>query len=147
MSGAHTPEQRPQDATTGQLISQVTEQMGALVRTEMELARAEFAETTKRAGLGAGLFGVAGIIALYGLGALLLTIGLALALVMDSWLAALIVTVVLFVIAAVAALLGKRQVSKVAPPVQQSVANVQRDVETIKHGSDGNNGNRTGASS
>lgn len=124
------------DASTGQLITQATEQMGALVRTEMELARAEFAEATKRAGVGAGLFGVAGVVALYGLGALFITIGLVLALFLDAWLAALIVTVVLFIIAAVAALIGKSQVSKAAPPVQHSLANVQRDVDTIKHGSD-----------
>lgn len=124
------------DASTGQLITHATEQMGALVRTEMELARAEIAEAGKRAGLGAGLFGVAGVVALYGLGALFITIGLVLALFLDAWLAALIVTVVLFVVAAIAALIGKSQVSKAAPPVQHSLTNVQRDVDTIKRSSD-----------
>ncbi|MET0418078.1 MAG: phage holin family protein, partial [Actinoplanes sp.] len=101
---------------TGQLVTQLTEQVSTLVRDELTLARIEMVEKGKRAGKGAGLLGGAGVVALYGVGALLVTAGAALALVMPVWLAALIVTVVLFAAAGVAALVGKKQVQQALPP-------------------------------
>ncbi len=74
------------------------------------------AEKGKRAGLGIGMFGGAGVVALYGVGTLIATVILLLALAMDAWIAALIVTVVLFVVAGVLALLGKKQVSQATRP-------------------------------
>lgn len=120
------------DASTGELVGRVSEQLSELVRSEMELARAEIQVAAKRAGLGAGLFGSAGVLALYGLGVLIATAVLALALVLPPWLAALIVTLVLFAAAGVAALGGKKQVGQAPPAVQTSVDSVKRDVETVK---------------
>ena len=117
----------------GQLVSQLTEQMSTLVRDELTLARMEMVEKGKRAGAGAGLLGGAGVIALYGLGALFVTAGAALALVLPVWAAALIVTVVLFAIAGIAALIGKGQVSKAMPPEPEAaLASGKRDVEAVK---------------
>ena len=65
----------------------------------MRLAQAEMTEKGKRAGLGIGMFGGAGVVALYGVGTLIATVILLLALAMDAWVAALIVTVGLFVVA------------------------------------------------
>ncbi|WP_250000112.1 phage holin family protein [Actinoplanes sp. M2I2] len=124
----HT-EQQP----VGQLVSQLSEQVSTLVRDELTLARIEMVEKGKRAGAGAGLLGGAGVIALYGLGALFVTIGALLALVMPVWAAALIVTVVLFAVAGVAALIGKNQVKKAVPPEpEEAMASGKRDVETVK---------------
>ena len=124
----HT-EQQP----VGQLVSQLSEQMSTLVRDELTLARMEMVEKGKRAGAGAGLLGGAGVIALYGLGALFVTIGALLALVMPAWAAALIVTVVLFAAAGVAALIGKKQVQQAVPPEpEEAMASGKRDVETVK---------------
>ena len=95
----------------------MTEQTSTLVRTEVQLAKAEIQETVKDVGKGAGLFGGAGLTALYGVGALIATAILGLATVVDAWLAALIVTVVLFAVAAVLALAGKKKVSQAPPPV------------------------------
>lgn len=130
--GTATP-QPAKDPSTGELISKLSEQSAQLVRYELQLAQAEMTQKAKRFGIGAGLFGTAGLIALYGVGALIATVILALALVVDPWLAALIVTVVLFVVAAVAGLLGKKQVDKggaVAP--EQTIESVKKDVETVK---------------
>lgn len=130
--GTATP-QPAKDPSTGELISRLSEQSAQLVRYELQLAQAEMSQKAKVFGIGAGLFGTAGLIALYGVGALIATVILALALVMDPWLAALIVTVVLFVVAAVAGLLGKKQVDKggaVAP--EQTIESVKKDVETVK---------------
>ena len=132
--GAHDErdEQSSRGASTGELIGRASEQLSSLVRTEMELARAELQQTVSHAVKGASLFGAAGILALYGGGALVATAILALALVLDAWLAALIVTVALFAAAGIAALVGKKQVDQAPAPLQNSVGNVKTDVETVK---------------
>ncbi len=132
----HQTQPRPADASTAQLVTQLTEKSTELIRAELRLAQAEMTAKAKHAGIGAGLFGGAGLVALYGIGSLIATVILLLALVMDPWLAALIVTVVLFAVAGVAALLGKKQVSEATPPKpEQTIANVPKDVQTIKGGS------------
>lgn len=125
----HTEQQQP----VGQLVSQLSEQVSTLVRDELTLARMEMVEKGKRAGAGAGLLGGAGVIALYGLGALFVTIGALLALVLPVWASALIVTVLLFAVAGVAALIGKKQVKKAVPPEpEEAMASGKRDVEAVK---------------
>ena len=121
-----------EDANLGRLVGDFTHDVSALIRDEMALAKVEITDSVKTAGLGAGLFGVAGITALYGVGTLVATVILALALVMDAWLAALIVTVVLFAIAAVVALLGKKEVAAATPPLQATQQGIRRDVEAVK---------------
>jgi hypothetical protein len=117
----------------GQLVSQLGEQVSTLVRDELALARVEMVEKGKRAGTGAGLLGGAGVFALYGVSALLLAAGAALALVMPAWVAGLIVTVVLFAAAGVVALIGKKQVTQAVPPEPEAaMASGRRDVEAVK---------------
>jgi uncharacterized membrane protein YqjE len=128
--------ERPTDASTAQLVQRLTEQSTQLIRDELRLAQAEMTAKAKNAGIGAGLFGGAGLVALYGVGALIATVILALALLMDAWLAALIVTIVLFAVAGVAALLGRKKVQEATPPQpEQAIANVKQDIETVKKGS------------
>lgn len=122
----------PQDESTGRLIAQATEDISTLIRAEMALAKDDLAQAGKRVGVGAGLFGAAGVIALYGLGVLLSAAVLGLANVTDPWLAALIVAVALFVVAGVAALLGKSNVSKVTQAPAARVESVQADVAAAK---------------
>jgi hypothetical protein len=127
---------RTADASTAQLVTQLTEKSTELIRAELRLAQAEMTVKAKHAGVGAGLFGGAGLVALYGVGTLIATVILSLSLVIDPWLAALIVTVVLFAVAGVAAVLGKKQVSEATPPTpEQTLANVQQDVQAVKKGS------------
>lgn len=131
-SGFEPGRSEPRAASTGELIGRASEQVSDLVRTEMELARAELNQTVKHAVAGVSLFGGAGLMAFYGGGVLIATAILALSLVLDAWLAALIVAVVLFVVAGVAALVGKKQVEQAPVPVQNSMSNVQTDVDTVK---------------
>jgi hypothetical protein len=78
---------------------------------------------------------VAGLLALYGVGVLIATAILALALAMAAWLAALIVAVVLLGFAGVAALIGKSRLKAAGSPMpERAVDNLKRDVETIRHG-------------
>jgi len=123
------------EPTTSELVTRLTQQSTELIRSELRLAQAEMTEKAKHAGVGAGLFGGAGVVALYGVGALIATIILALATFLAPWLAALIVTVVLFAIAGVVALMGKKQVSQATPAApQKTIDNVKRDLDTIKEG-------------
>jgi uncharacterized membrane protein YqjE len=134
---AATPAASSDEASTGELVSKLSQEVSDLVRNELRLAQVEVSGKAKKAGMGAGLFGAAGITALYGVGVLIATAILALALVLDAWLAALIVGVVLLVIAGIAALLGKKKVSEAGPPVPtETVASVKRDVQAVKEARD-----------
>ncbi|MDI6101459.1 phage holin family protein [Actinoplanes sp. NEAU-A12] len=122
------------EKSTAELVQRASEQLSRLVRDELTLAKAELAEKGKRAGIGAGLFGGAGVLAMYGVGAAIATGVIALDLVLPLWLAALIVTVVLFAIAGVLALLGKKQVTRAVPPEPSAaIASVKADVDEVKH--------------
>jgi uncharacterized membrane protein YqjE len=117
----------------GALVSQVTNDLSRLVRDELELAKAELKGKGKEAGVGAGLFGGAGTLALYGVGVLITAAILGLATTLPAWLSALIVAAVLFVIATVAALLGKRHVGHATPAVpQRAVESMHEDLEALK---------------
>jgi uncharacterized membrane protein YqjE len=117
-------------------MSRLSEQTTRLIRDELRLAQLELTEKGKKAGLGAGLFGGAGVIALYGLGCFVAAAVLGLAVAISAWLAALIVGVVLFAVAGVAALIGKREVTQATPPVPtEAVDGIKRDVQTLKPGS------------
>ena len=128
-----------QNSTTtepmGELVKQLSEQTSTLVRKELKLAQLEMTEKGKRAGIGAGLFGGAGLVALFGAGTLIAAIVMLLATAMDAWLAALIVGLVLLAAAGIAALLGKKKVQEAAPPVPtETVESVKRDVQAVKKG-------------
>ena len=107
--------QQQTDEPIGAVVHRLSEQIPELVRSEIRLAQAELAEKGKHAGLGIGLFSGAGLLVLYGLAGLLTTAVIALDLALPLWLAALIVTVVLFAAAGVAALVGKKQVTQATP--------------------------------
>jgi uncharacterized membrane protein YqjE len=104
------------EPSTGQLVSDLTTQISRLVKDEARLAQAEMTQKAKKLGVGAGLFGGAGLFAFFGLAVLIASIVLALALVLPDWLAALIVAVVLFAVAGVLALVGKKDVQQATPP-------------------------------
>jgi uncharacterized membrane protein YqjE len=122
------------DQSTSELVQRASEQITRLVRDEIQLAKAELTEKGKHVGIGVGLFGGAGVLVVYGVGALIATLIIVLDLFLDLWLAALIVTAALFLVAGILALLGKIQVSKASPPEpKEAVASVKADVDQVKH--------------
>ncbi|MGY1634814.1 phage holin family protein [Geodermatophilus sp. SYSU D01186] len=132
-SRAPAPPPAPEDASTGQLVGQLTEQISRLVRDEARLAQAEMTQKAKRLGVGAGLFGGAGLMAFLGLASLVATAILLLDLALPAWAAALVVTVVLFAVAGVLALIGKKDVQDAAPPVPtEAIASTRTDIATVK---------------
>jgi uncharacterized membrane protein YqjE len=121
------------DQSISELVQLASEQISTLVREEIALAKAELTEKGKHAGIGVGLFGGGGVLALYGVGALIATLIIVLSLWMPLWLAALIVTVVLFLVAGVLALLGKKQLTKAVPPEPNAaIESVKADVDEVK---------------
>ena len=117
----------------GDLVRELSDQTTQLVRAEVELAKAELTEKGKQAGIGASMFGGAGVFGLYGVGALTAAFIALLATAIDTWLAALIVAVVYFAIAGIAALMGKKRVQQAGPPVpEQAIATTKTDVDVTK---------------
>lgn len=117
----------------GELFKQLSDDLSTLVRQELKLAQVEMTEKGKKAGIGIGMFGGAGIVALLALGTLTACLVGALATGMDVWLAALIVTVMYGAVAGALALVGKNRVTEATPPVpEQTVESVKEDVQWAK---------------
>jgi len=117
----------------GELFKQLSTDVSTLVRQELQLAQSEMTEKGKRAGIGVGMFGGAGILALLALMTFTACLVAALAAGMDVWLAALIVTVAYGAVAGGLALLAKKKVAEAAPPVpEQTVESVKEDVQWAK---------------
>ena len=129
-SGEHSVHDDP---TLGSLVHDLTQQVPQLVRSEIRLAQAEMTEKGQRAGLGLGMFSAAGLLVFLGLCCVITTAILALAHALPDWLSALLVGVVLFLGAGVAALVGKREVQQATPPApEQAIEGVKEDIAVVK---------------
>ena len=115
------------------LLRQLSQETATLVRQEIDLAKAEVADRGKKAGLGAGMFGAAGIVGFLALASLTACLILALAEAVPAWLAALIVAVALGAVAAVLGLRGRDKVQEATPPAPQTVETVKEDVQWAKN--------------
>jgi hypothetical protein len=130
---ATRPEQ-DRSTPTAELVSRAAGQISTLVRDELALAKTELVIKGKRAGVGGGLFGGAAVLALYGLGLVITLAVVALDLVWPLWLAVVVVAAVVFVIASLTALLGKRQLAGATPPMPtEARAGINADIATVKN--------------
>lgn len=121
------------ERSTGELVKLMSQQVSTLVRDELKLAQLEMTRKGKQAGISAGMFGGSGLIALYGLGALIACAVLGVSRVLAPWLAALAVGVALLAVAGIAALIGKSRLQRATPPVpQEALHSVKADVDEIK---------------
>ncbi len=118
------------DATLGELAQQLSEQTSRLVQDEILLAKSEIKDSVRHAGIGVGLFGATGLLAIFGVGTLVAAAVAALALAVDVWLAALIVGLALLVVAGIGGLLGVKQVKEVGPP--DTADSVKKDLSALK---------------
>ena len=123
----------PRDQSIADLLKQLSNDTGTLVKQEMALARAELTQQGKRAGMGAGLVGGAGLFGLGAFGALTACLIALLSTAIDHvWLAALIVALVYGAIAGVLALQGTNKIQSATPPAPQTVETVKEDVQWAK---------------
>lgn len=121
------------ERSVGELVSQLSEQVSHLIRDELRLAQTELENKGKRAGIGAGLTGAAGVLSLLGLAALVAAAIAALAVVLAVWAAALIVGGALLLLAGLLALVAFGQIKRATPPMpEQAMASTKRDIEIIK---------------
>jgi len=121
------------DRPTAELMRELTDQTTTLVRKEIELAKLELTDKAKQVGVGAGMFGAAGLFGAGAFAAVTACLIWALSEAVVGWLAALIVGVVYAAIAAVFALRGKKQVKQAVPPVPEgAVDSTKEDVEWLK---------------
>ncbi len=123
------------DLAIGELVGRLSDDTVRLVRNEIRLAQAEMSQKAKAVGLGAAMFGGAGIFGLYGFGVLIAAAVVGLSLVMALWAATLIVAAVLFAVAAAAALAGRKEFERARPPLPtEAVESTTRDIDELKRG-------------
>ena len=138
MTAVVDPSRSPQDPTQpiaadrslGELMGQMSSDLGALVSTQLELAKVEIKEEVTRAGKGAGMVGGGGLAAWFAL--LLVSMGIAFGLgnAMESvgW-GFVLVGLVYAAIAAVLVLKGKQQITAAIPIAEQTIETLKEDVE------------------
>jgi uncharacterized membrane protein YqjE len=121
------------ETSVGELTARLSEQVSHLVRDEMALAQIEAKEKAKRLGLGLGLFGGSGFVALLGVLCGISAAVLGLATVVDAWLAALLVALALFAAAGALAVVGRSDLRRGTPPVpMEAVASTKADVSAVR---------------
>ena len=126
-------QQATDDRSLAELARRLSLQTTELARHEVELAKAELRVKGKRAGIGAGMFGGAGALGVYALGALTAAIIAGIAEVLPVWAAALIVAVLYGAIAGILALRAKSKVQQATPPLPEAtVQSVKEDVRYTK---------------
>lgn len=122
-----------EEPTLGALVHDLSQQVPELIRSELRLAQAEMAQKGKRAGVGIGMFSAAGLLAFFGLAAMITAAIAALALVLPTWAAALVVGAVLFAAAAAAGLAGRSKVADATPPKpERAIEGLKEDLHTVK---------------
>jgi Putative Actinobacterial Holin-X, holin superfamily III len=128
-----TSSPQPDNRSTSELIHDLSGQTTRLIRQEIGLARAELTQKGAQAGLAIGLLGGAGILSLYGLGALTAGGILLLSTAMKPWVAAVIIAAGILIVAGAAALVGKARLARAAPPVPEAtIQTAKKDVATIR---------------
>lgn len=123
---------RADERSLSELLSEVTGELATLFRKEVELARVETSEQISRAAKAGGMLGAAAVIGFVDLILLAFAAAWALAEVMPTGLAFLIVAVVFGVVAAVLASMGKKRIANINPVPNQTVQTVKADVQVAK---------------
>ena len=123
------------ERTIGQLVADATHDVSTIVRSEIALAKAEVAADAKKAAAGAGMFAAAGFVALLGVIFLFHTIVAVIDIWLPEWAGYLITTGLLFLVAAILALVGRRSMKAMKGKPERTIKNAQETVAAIKSGS------------
>jgi hypothetical protein len=121
------------ERTLGQLVADATHDISSIMRSEVALAKAEIRADAKKAGVGAGMFAVAGTLAFLAL--ILLVIAAAYGLVaagLAPWLAFLIVAVVLLAVGAILVLVGKRSIDSLQGKPGRAIKSTQDTIAAVR---------------
>ena len=113
----------------------VSERASSLVRLELQLAAAELKQKVVALGLGIALLVGAAVFGLFALGFGLATAAAALATTVSTWLALLIVTGALFLLAGLLGAIGVGRLRKGTPPIPvQAIEEAKLTTEALKNG-------------
>ena len=128
-----TPMDDKRNASTAELIKELSREVSQLVREEIALAKAEMTQKGKHAGIGAGMLSGAAVLGLAAVGGSMAFLMLVLDSWMPGWLATLIVTIVYAAAAGILALRGKERIRHATPPAPtQTIESVKEDVQWAK---------------
>lgn len=127
----HAPES--DSKSTAELAGDLSRQITGLIHSEIQLAKAEVSEKGRRFGVGAGGFGLSGVMGLLGFGCFVAAAVVAIHLEVVLWAACVAVGFGCLVVAGAAALVARRQVRKATPPVPtKAIESAKEDVRWIK---------------
>jgi uncharacterized membrane protein YqjE len=116
---------RTEEPSVGALVQSAMADVSTLIRSEIELAKAEIGKSAKKAGIGAGAFGAAAVLLAFSGIFLFVTIAEFLTwLGLERWISYLIVWLLLVVLAGIAALVGRSSLKKIEKP--------ERTIETLR---------------
>jgi uncharacterized membrane protein YqjE len=120
------------DQSLGSLVNSLSGNMSKLMRQELELAKAELRQEAVKAGKGAGMLGGAAFAGWMAAIFLSTTLMWLLSKAMDLTLAALIVTLLWGIAAAVMGLNGKKKLQDLNPKPEQTVETLKEDAQWLK---------------
>ncbi len=115
-----------------QILQDILTNVQEIIRSEMRLARTEIREETNKGVRALAVLGVGVILALYGVGFLLLSAVYALAAVLPDWLGPLLVGLMVAVIATALIVIGRNRIQNVSPVPQKTIASVKENAQWVK---------------
>lgn len=122
----------PRERPLSELFNELSRQMNTMLRQEMQLARLEMKNRMAKAGRNAAMLAGGGLILYAGFLGLMITAVIALANVMELWLAALIVGGVVAIIGAIMIGVGYGQLKQIDMVPRRTVDSLQESAEWLK---------------
>lgn len=120
------------ERSTSEVVGNMSEQVGALVRDELRTAFDELKSKAQQAGIGGALGAAATVLALYAGAACVAGCILLLARMMPAWLAAMLTGMALSCTAAIIGLAGASQLQEAASVPAETLAGVEEDVDAAR---------------
>jgi uncharacterized membrane protein YqjE len=130
--GAPDPGPRPDEgASISDLISRLGDDVTALFRQEVELAKVEMKQEGVRAARAGAMFGAAAVVGLVTLSLLAWTVAWGLAELLPTWVAFLITTILFGAIAGGLAMVGKKRMDQVDLAPRRTIETLQQDKQML----------------
>ena len=123
---------RAAQPTLGELVARISENITGLIKGEIDLAKAKGKRMAVKLGLGIGLLGAAGVLALYAFAMLLHAAARGIGEALPLWAGYLIVAVVLLIIVAVLAVVGKKKIDAGLADTPSPQEGLKQNVEIAK---------------
>ena len=122
---------RQNERSVPEVLHDIVSNIQEIARSEFRLAKSEIKEQVSKAAEPAATLAMGIVLAMYAFGFMLLTIVYVLATVVSAWLAALLVTAVVAVVALVLVTAGKDRLKRVKPP-EKTIETLKENVEWAK---------------